>query len=231
MHQDATTSSETGNGSDAGLRETWLPLFDEYQVDLVLCGHDHDYERSFPVRGFDSMAGTRVATGTPVQTYRPHPVTTTDTGTFNTSQGTVHLILGGGGTDANLDEYAVDSADGLRQAKVFTKPNRPAPTSTAGVYARPGTDAVEDATWSAKRDPATGYGVAVFDVDPGVAGGHTSITVTYYHALGADPVNPTTGAKGAPTPDYTEFEMFTLVVPRPTDRGRAPAARPRSPVK
>ena len=37
MHQDATTSSETGNGSDAGLRETWLPLFDEYQVDLVLC--------------------------------------------------------------------------------------------------------------------------------------------------------------------------------------------------
>ena len=216
MHQDATTSSETGNGSDAGLREAWLPLFDEFQVDLVLCGHDHDYERSFPVRGFDSMAGTEIATGAPVQTYRPHPVTTTDTGTFDTSQGTVHLILGGGGTDANLDEYGVDSADGLRQAKVFTKPNRPAPTSTstAGVYARPGTDAVEDATWSAKRDPATGYGVAVFDVDPGVAGGHTSITVTYYHALGADPVNPATGAKGAPTPDYTEFETFTLVRPR-----------------
>jgi len=38
--------------------------------------------------------------------------------------------------------------------------------------------------------------------------------VTYYHALGADPVNPNTGAKGAPTPDYTEFEKFTLVRPR-----------------
>ena len=214
MHQDAASSSVTGNGSDAGLRETWLPLFDEYQVDLVLCGHDHDYERSFPVRGYDSMVGHEVSTGAPVQTRRPHPVTTTPADRFDTSQGTVHLILGGGGTDANLDEYGVDSADGLRQAKVFTKPNRPAPTSTAGVYARPGTDAVEDAIWSAKRDPATGYGVAVFDVDPGVAGGHTSITVTYYHALGADPVNPTSGAKGAPTPDYTEFETFTLVRPR-----------------
>src|SRR5580693_8610438 len=56
MHQDATSSSATGNGSDLGIREAWLPLFDRYQVDLVLCGHDHDYERSFPVRGYDSMA-------------------------------------------------------------------------------------------------------------------------------------------------------------------------------
>ena len=77
MHQDSCSSSATGNGSDLGIREEWLPLFDEYQVDLVLCGHDHDYERSFPVRGYDSMVGTEVATGAPVQTRRPHPVTTT----------------------------------------------------------------------------------------------------------------------------------------------------------
>lgn len=214
MHQDATTSSETGNGSDRGIRETWLPLFDEYQVDLVVCGHDHDYERSFPVRGFDSDVGTDAATGAPVQTCRPHPVTTADNGTFDTSRGTVHLILGGGGTNANLDEYGVDTKDGLRQAKVFTKPNRPIPTTTAGVYTRAGADALEDATWSAKRDPATGYGIAVFDVDPGHRGGHTSITVTYYHALNADPTNPNTGTKGAPNPSYTEFETFRLVRPR-----------------
>jgi hypothetical protein len=66
--------------------------------------------------------------------------------------------------------------------------------------------------------------VAVFDVDPGVKGGHTSITVTYYHALGADPVNPTSGAKGAPTPDYTEFETFTLMRPR-SDGPDAPGRR------
>jgi len=38
--------------------------------------------------------------------------------------------------------------------------------------------------------------------------------VTQYHAVGADPVNPATGAKGAPTPDYTEFETFRLIRPR-----------------
>ena len=86
--------------------------------------------------------------------------------------------------------------------------------SSAYGAARAAADAVEDAIWSARRDTSTGYGVAVFDVDPGTRAGQTSITVTQYHAVGADPVNPVTGAKGAPTPDYTEFETFRLVRPR-----------------
>jgi hypothetical protein len=167
------------------------------------------------------MVGTEVATGAPVQTLRPHPVTTADTGVFDTSRGTVHLVLGCGGTDTNLDDYGLDKADGLAQAKVFTHANRPEPTSTPDVYDRPAADAVEDATWSARRDTSTGYGIAVFDVDPGVPGGMTSITVTQYHAVGADPVNPTTGEPGAPTPDYAEFETFTLVRPRSDRPGGA----------
>jgi hypothetical protein len=68
----------------------------------------------------------------------------------------------------------------------------------------------------------------VFDVDPGVPGGHTSIKVTQYHAVGADPVNPTTGAAGGPTPDYTEFEAFTLIRPARTGTPATPrsARRP-----
>ena len=216
MHQCACSSSATGNGSDLGIRQQWLPLFDQYQVDLVLNGHDHDYERSFPVRGADADVGHDAATGAVVNTLRPHPVTTTDSGVFDTSQGTVHLILGCGGTDTNLDDYGLDAADGQRQAKVFTHANRPVPTATPDVYTRDAADAVEDAIWSARRDTSTGYGIAVFDVhpDPEDFGGQTSITVTQYHAVGADPVNPATGDKGAPTPDYTEFETFTLVRPR-----------------
>jgi hypothetical protein len=227
MHQCAASSSATGNGSDLGIRQEWLPLFDRYQVDLVLNGHDHDYERSFPVRGADTGAGRDVTTGAVVNTLRPRPVTTTDSGVFDTSQGTVHLILGCGGTNAPLDEYGTDTADGgpfpggrppdpPRQAKVFTKADRPVLTSTPDVYARAAADAVEDATWSARRDTSTGYGIAVFDVEPAGhgEGGHTSIKVTHNHAVGADPVNPTTGDKGAPTPDYTEFETFRLVRPR-----------------
>ncbi len=215
MHQLACSSSATGNGSDLGIRQEWLPLFDRFEVDLVLNGHDHDYERSFPVRGFDSMVGTDAATGTPVQTLRPHAVTTTDDGVFDTSKGTVHLVLGGGGTSANLDEYGVDTADGQQQAKVFTKANRPIPTGTPNAFARAAADAREDATWSARRDTSTGYGVAVFDVHPGRHDSdHTSITVRYFHAPGADPVNPATGEPGAPTPDYTQFETFKLIRPR-----------------
>ena len=84
---------------------------------------------------------------------------------FDTSQGTVHLILGCGGTDTNLDDYGVRApaatpGEGVHQA------NRPALTSTADVYTRAEANAVEDAIWSAKRDSSTGYGIAVFDVTP-----------------------------------------------------------------
>src|SRR5206468_10319517 len=87
MHQDALSSSKTGNGSDKGIREAWLPLFDRYGVDLVVCGHDHDYERSWPVRGCIHDAGRHVVTGATVDTLQPKPVVTADPadGSFDTS--------------------------------------------------------------------------------------------------------------------------------------------------
>jgi hypothetical protein len=84
---------------------------------------------------------------------------------------------------------------------VFTAANRPVLTSTPDVYTRPAADAVEDAIWSARRDTTTGYGIAVFDVNPDSdAGGQPSITVTHCHAVGADPVNPGTGVKARQPP-------------------------------
>lgn len=38
-------------GSQADVREAWSGLFSEYGVDLVLAGHDHDYQRSEPIAG------------------------------------------------------------------------------------------------------------------------------------------------------------------------------------
>jgi len=73
IHEIACSSSKTGNGSDRGIRENRLPLFGKYQVDLVLNGHDHDYERSFPVRGVDHMAGQDAVTGAPLETLRRTP--------------------------------------------------------------------------------------------------------------------------------------------------------------
>jgi len=209
MHQDALTSSKTGNGSDKGIREAWLPLFDRYGVDLVLCGHDHDYERSWPVRGVNHNAGRDAITGAVVDTLQPKPVITEAPagGKFDTSRGTIHFILGGGGTSAPLDVYGVDTANGAPQAKVFTRANRPVQGAAPGSFVRLPADAVEDAIWSARRDPSTGYGIAVFDYDPGQPGGHSSITISYYHAPGADQ---------KATPDYQLFETIVL-----EKRGRA----------
>ena len=203
MHQDALSSSKTGNGSDKGIREAWLPLFDRYGVDLVVCGHDHDYERSYPVRGCNHHAGVDAKTGAMVDTLQPRPVSHAQGpgNTFDTSHGTIHLILGGGGTSAPLDVYGVDVGNGNPQAQVFTKPNHPVAGATPGTYARPPADAIEDAIWSAQRDTGTGYGIAVFDVDPGAHGGNTTITLNYYHAPGAD---------HAPTGNYELFETITL---------------------
>jgi hypothetical protein len=132
MHQDALSSSAKGNGSDKGIREAWLPLFDRYDVDLVLRGHDHDYERSWPVRGLNRDAGKDAATGAVVETLQPNPVVSQDPAdaTFETGRSTIHLILGGGGTSAPLDAYGVDPArhaagQGVHQGKPADPGRRP----------------------------------------------------------------------------------------------------------
>lgn len=43
----------SGHGADGRLRRVLVPLFDRYGVDLVLAGHDHHYERTFPTRDSD----------------------------------------------------------------------------------------------------------------------------------------------------------------------------------
>ena len=147
MHQDALSSAKNGNGSDKGIREAWLPLFDRYGVDLVLCGHDHDYERSWPVRGCNHHVGRDAATGSVVDTCQPKPVITSEPaeGRFDTTHGTIHLILGGGGTSSPLDAYGVNRETGAPLAKVITKPNRPVRSRTPGVFTKRPADAVEDA--------------------------------------------------------------------------------------
>ncbi|HEX4830884.1 MAG TPA: fibronectin type III domain-containing protein [Trebonia sp.] len=187
-------------GSYLPVRAQWLPLFDQYEVDLVLSGHGAGYERSFPCRGHDRLAGRAAGTGEVVETLRPHPASVADTGVIDTSRGTVHLVLGGFPAGPAVAGAIVPAA------------RRP---GTAWVRAGSG-GAIEDATWSARRDPAMRYGIAVFDVDPGTpAGDQTLITVSYYRV--ADPSAPAAGQGSPPADDdFTEFDRFTLIRPRAT---------------
>jgi alkaline phosphatase D len=227
MHQCALSSSQAGNGSDLGIRQAWLPLFDQYQVDLVVSGHEHNYERSYAVRGYNpASVGTVVspnpgqATGS-VFTRQPTVVpgaqgTYNGIQAFDTSQGTVFLVLGGGGTDGPTDVYLEDSS-GNPLAKVITERNQIYKLSS-GAWTKSGADSTEPAPWTAQRDgnsytgsgtsPAitTAYGYAVFDVDPGTAPGDTVITMTYYHAPAASG-----GSKAyAGTTTYTQFEQVVF---------------------
>ena len=51
-------------GSSTSVRKNFVPLFERYGVQLVLSGHDHDYQRSKPINGVTyvvsgAAAGTR----------------------------------------------------------------------------------------------------------------------------------------------------------------------------
>jgi Calcineurin-like phosphoesterase/Purple acid Phosphatase, N-terminal domain len=44
------------------LREHWVPVFDKHHVDLVLQGHDHAYQRTYPLRGHRRVCGREPGT-------------------------------------------------------------------------------------------------------------------------------------------------------------------------
>jgi hypothetical protein len=156
MHQPAMSTSDA-EGSDLGIRQNWMPLFYKYGVDFVLAGHDHDYERSYVVKGTD-----------PGTILRPHVVSTEMTN-VDSDLGLVHVVIGTGGTHGHDDVYMTDTADNEPEEGINVS----------------GTEIVtEDAPWSAVTDPNTTYpwGIGVFDVDPGgFPGDKTTMTFTYYH--------------------------------------------------
>jgi len=162
MHQVMISTSDA-NGADLGLRQKYGPLFDKYGVDLVLCGHEHDYERSLAVRG--------VVSGS--ETLTPNPVSSA-TDNIDATHGTVHMILGGGGVSGTTNGSFFKDGTG----KVLT-----AVSATPGSNGkRTPTYVKEEAVWSAVRDLDHPYGFAAFTVDPGRRPGDTTtMHVTYYN--------------------------------------------------
>jgi hypothetical protein len=182
MHQVAVSTADKFNGADLGIREEWVPLFDKSGVDLVVCGHEHHYERSHPIRGQESNA-----------TLTPVPAATA-TDVIDTTKGTVHMVIGGGGTSVPSNQLFFNPP----ACRVITAVGDPDPKTGK----RPPVYVHEQAPWSAVRNAAHSYGFAAFAVDPGSApGGVTTIKVTYYDVVGRD---------GQLAP----FETFTLRRPR-----------------
>ncbi|HWE99049.1 MAG TPA: metallophosphoesterase, partial [Caulobacteraceae bacterium] len=182
MHQVAISCADHFNGADLGIRQEWAPIFDRHGVDLVVCGHEHHYERSHPVRGAQANA-----TLTPI-------AAATNAQVIDTTRGTVHMVLGGGGTSQPSNQLFFDPP----QCRVIVAVGEPDPETRKRrpVYVR------EAAPWSAVRNAGHAYGFAAFEVDPGSGpGALTRLKVTYYDVVG-------TGRRLVP------FESFILQRPR-----------------
>ena len=105
MHHKPAYSCATAHGSDVALRSAWQPVFDQYAVDFVFNGHDHDYERSKPIRGFDtgSTNGSLAPAG-------PGGIPVAESGT-------VYVVAAGAGAPlygVDLDCYHTELAESVR---------------------------------------------------------------------------------------------------------------------
>jgi hypothetical protein len=117
-------STNQAHGSEGGVREQWVPLFDRHAVDLVIAGHNHCYERTLPLR-----AGA---------------VTGTDADRVDSTLGTTYVTAGGGGASGRNDfipegltRLAV--ADGFDVEKVdWSLPERTSTRAVVSVDVRPG---------------------------------------------------------------------------------------------
>ena len=78
-----TCSASTCEGSSS-LRDAYHPLFDKYRVDLVLQGHVHNYQRTFPLK-YDT-----VSPSSPTRT-------STSTSSYTDPEGEIFVTVGTGG--------------------------------------------------------------------------------------------------------------------------------------
>jgi hypothetical protein len=104
--------------------------------------------------------------------------------------------------------YQDGGADGLPQAKVISERNAITGSQAAG-FTRNAADSIEDAPWSAATNAGDAYGYAVFDVDPGVRPGDTTITMKYF-AIPAVSNEAGTAHDGTTTLPTTPFETFVF---------------------
>jgi hypothetical protein len=92
MHHSPMYTCATAHGPEVTLRASWQPLFDEFGVDFVFSGHNHEYERSLPIRGF--------ASGTTEGQVQPSGTN----GIPQAANGTVYVVAAGAGAPL----YGVD---------------------------------------------------------------------------------------------------------------------------
>ena len=96
-------NDEEGSDGSNRLKETYHPLFEKYDVDLVLQGHNHNYERSYPIKYNNANPSAPI-------------ITDTHTNNYSNPEGQIFVTVGTGGAESYnflvRDPYMVDQYTG-----------------------------------------------------------------------------------------------------------------------
>jgi hypothetical protein len=161
MHHCAYSTSGA-HASDLGVRALVGTLADQYQVDLVLSGHNHQVERTNPIR--NNVSAVDAPDGT----------------TVDATLGTTYLTVGSGGRPRYLWQNAGHGLDvtGASDRYRGRTSGAGAVTSFTGVktFTGVGTSSTEDIDWSQTR--YLDYALARIDVVPARLGNTTTMSVT-----------------------------------------------------
>ena len=79
-------TSPTSTSASSSFRSTYHPLFDQYGVDLVLAGHAHNYQRTFPLKFNPNSASNPT-------------VTSANNNDYTDPEGAVFAVVGTGGVN------------------------------------------------------------------------------------------------------------------------------------
>ena len=84
-HKPSLHAEGDHHGALVDFRDAYHPLFDQFHVDFIFCGHNHIYWRSFPIQ-YD-----------PNNSSEPVVVNTTLNGPYNNVDGRNFFVVGTGG--------------------------------------------------------------------------------------------------------------------------------------
>src|SRR5882757_3639690 len=178
FHHHCAYATSASHASDGGVRSLMSPLYDEFSVDLVVQGHNHQYERTNPIKA--GRTGRAAPDGATV-----HPLT----------DGTTYICVGSGGrprytwqpgeTDRYRGNTGPDSGTHV----------------TSFVNVTNGGKTPEQVDWSQSR--YLDYAVLSVDVAPGQPGAESTMTVRAISDTGQEIDAVTlarTAGAGAPKP-------------------------------
>ncbi|WP_083828563.1 metallophosphoesterase [Candidatus Protofrankia datiscae] len=145
-------STTAQHASDGGVRGAWAGLFDRYQVDLVLQGHNHLYERTDPIR--ENTPTRQAPDGSVIEPAK---------------DGTTYIVAGSGGRP----RYQFQGGEPESYRGKIVPGSNAVPNSY--VWQSDGTKLTESINWSRTR--FDNYAIVVADSDPGQPGGYSTLTL------------------------------------------------------